>query len=289
MPLEPWPWPRPFVLHGRVPGIGPLLWPGGLPADGHGGRGFPALPTTGVGAGVGRAVGWVVGRAVGCAVGVGVGWGVGRGVGWAVGRAVGAGVGRDVGASVGCTVGDGVEPPERTGGLEATEGGVGVGPWATSGPLGVGLADGSIDTDGSGDTTAPDAEEPGVSDAPIPGEEGVVAVGCAELPDDGVLGALLDPTATCGGPGGVSRPAASATVARIRFRSPRATTSRARWAEVTTTDGLLPTGRHGVRGGSPMVAPGSSGRFGRARIRPSSPRVTPAAPPQPSGDAARSR
>jgi hypothetical protein len=82
---------------------------------------------------------------------------------------------------------------------------------------------------------------------------------------------MLGPTATsAGGPGGVNRPVASATVARTRFRSPKATTRRARWAEVTTTDGLLPTGRHGVRRDSSMVAPGSSGPFGRARIRPGS-------------------
>lgn len=247
------------------------------------------MPTTGVGAGVGRAVGCVVGRAVGSAVGAGVGWGVGRGVGWAVGRAVGAGVNRGVGAGVGCTIGGGVEPPGRTGGLDATEGGVGVGPWATSGPLAVGLAEGSIDADGSGDTMASEADEPGVSDVPAPGEEGDVAVGCVELPDGAVGGATLGLTATSGGPGGVNRPAASATVARIRFKSPKATTSRARWAEVTTTDGLLPTGRHGVRGDGPMVAPGSPEPFGRTRIRAASTRIPTAARHQPSGVAARSR
>jgi hypothetical protein len=171
-------------------------------------------------------------------------------------------------------VGEGVGPPlGRTGGLEPIEPGVGVGPWATSGPLAVGLADGSLDGDGStdgngsGETRAPDADGTGV-DAPEPGEDGVVAVGCDELPVVAELGVMLGPSATRdGGPGGVSRPAASATVARMRFRSPKATTRRARWAEVTTTDGLLPTGRHGVRRDDPMVAPGSAGPFDLARKR----------------------
>ncbi|HEY8990040.1 MAG TPA: hypothetical protein VIM39_13525 [Candidatus Limnocylindrales bacterium] len=49
----------------------------------------------------------------------------------------------------------------RIGGLEAIGAGVGVGPWATVGALGIGLADGSPDDVGEGDTAAADSDAPG--------------------------------------------------------------------------------------------------------------------------------
>ena len=61
---------------------------------------------TGVGAGVGAAVGPGVGPGVGAAVGPGDGAGVGTAVGAGVGAAVGASVGSGVGASVGNGVGN---------------------------------------------------------------------------------------------------------------------------------------------------------------------------------------
>jgi hypothetical protein len=137
----------------------------------------------------------------------------------------------------------------RLGDAVATDGGVGVGPWATSGPLGAALgaalADGSIEEDGPGDTGGADPDEPGtVGDPPGPVVDGLDAVGSEEL-----LGAMtpgfgeVPPAMLRSGWVGVTNPAVSATVARMRFRSPIATTRRARWAEVTTTGGLLPTGQ----------------------------------------------
>jgi len=193
------------------------LWPGGPdPADGHGGRGFVDLATTGVGAGVGFGVGLAVGRGVGAGVAIGGGGGVAP------------------------------PPPWTRGEGDGRVAGVGVGPSATIGLLGAGLADGvTVDADGAVDSDAAgwDATGPlgdpdvaglieGLSDVVGPDETGLV--GWA----DGPL-----PTAMPGlGVGVVTSPAVSATVARTRFRRPRATTSRARWAELTTTDGLLPTG-----------------------------------------------
>jgi hypothetical protein len=219
----------------------------------------------GVGAGVGRAVGLGVGRAVGCGVGRGVGWAVGCGVGWAVGgavgRAVGWAVGRGVGGAVGRAVGAGVAggvgvgPPTgpRIGGFDAA-GGVGVGPTATIGLLGTGVADagadGAISADalGSGDTGPCGPSEALACAPPVPFGAAGVPFGAAELPGpepagaaDGFPPAIPDPDWD-----GAMNPAVSATVARTRFRRPIATTRRARWAEVTTTGGLLQAGQRGV-------------------------------------------
>jgi len=67
-----------------------------------------AVPTIGVGNGVGAAVGDGVGAAVGDGVGAAVGYGVGAAVGYGVGAAVGYGVGAAVGYGVGAAVGYGV-------------------------------------------------------------------------------------------------------------------------------------------------------------------------------------
>ena len=222
-PLPPLP-RSPFDPHGRVVEPSPLLWPGGPPpAVGHGGIGFLALTPIGV------AVGTGVGRAVGFAVGFGVG-GVG---GVAVGREVGRGVGVECGVVDGAGV--------------LTTAGVGVGPWATVGALSVGLADGSPDGTGLADAGGVDSEAPGVGDALAPDvaglADGLAPAGSEELPGAPALGCEDGPTAIPPfGWAGAIRPAVSATVARIKLRSPIATTRRARWAEVTTTDGLLPTG-----------------------------------------------
>jgi hypothetical protein len=263
-----------------VTGPGTLLWPGGPPAVGQAGRGFFALATVGVGAGVGRAVGlgvgWTVGCAVGCAVGRGVGATVGRAVGWTVGGAVACGVGWAVGCAVGrgvgagVAVGAGVGPPPgpSIGGTDAAAG-VGVGPTATSGLLGTGVADGttdgvaSSDPLGSGDTAACDPDGPvgwGAPDSDDPGVVAFVADGLAEP----VLAGAADgfpPAIPVPGWAGATKPAVSATVARTRFRRPMATTRRARWAEVTTTGGLLQAGQRGVLGDGPMVAPGPLSRI----------------------------
>jgi hypothetical protein len=204
-----------------------LLWPGGPPsAVGHGGIGFLTLSMIGVGVGAG------VGRAVGFAVGSGVGVGGVGGV--AVGREVGRGVWVECGVGVGLGV-------LTTTGVVA---GVGVGPWATVGALSVGLADGSPDGSGLADAGGVDSEAPGVEgDALGPDVDGLAPPGSEELPGATALGCEDAPTAIPPfGWAGAIRPAVSATVARTKLRSPIATTRRARWAEVTTTDGLLPTG-----------------------------------------------
>jgi len=217
------------------------------------------LPSTGsvVGAGVGRAVGRGVGSGVGFGGvgGVGVGWDVGRGV--AVDRGVADGAG------VLTTIGD--------------DAGVGVGPWATVGALGVGLADGSTDgwTDGDalGDTGGADSDPTGVVGEALAGD----AEGFEEVPGATTLGAGDAPAAMPrSGWLGAINPAVNATVARTRLRSPNATTRRARWAEVTTTDGLLPTGPLAEVPRGP--ADGSTGTPGPAHGRRLSPAVPPPAP-----------
>jgi hypothetical protein len=182
-------------------------------APGQGGRAVCDLPVTGAGVGVGRGVGRTVGRGVGWAVGLGVAWAVGWGVG-----ATGVGVEtRGVGVAVGTP-------------------GVGVGITATIGPpLGeidaVGKADGTT-ADGSTDGTTP--EELGSGVAPLGvGVAAEVALGAALAPtavapgrEDGAwLPAAAIPL---GGGVGATKPAVSATVARMRLRSPMATTKRAR-------------------------------------------------------------
>lgn len=164
-------------------------------------------------------------------------------------------------------------PGPRIGGFDVAGGcGVGVGTTATIGLLGVGVADGTCD--GSTDAGATDAD--GSSDplgsgdvggsepvtllgcgSPELDEEDVVAVGAggltaAELAGVGELPAAIPVP----GWAGATNPAVSATVARTRFRRPNATTRRARWAEVTTTGGLLQAGQRESSGTGAMVAEG---------------------------------
>jgi hypothetical protein len=144
--------------------------------------------------------------------------GVGRGVGWAVGWAVGCAVGRGVGPS--------------GGGAVPVEPGVGVGTTATIGAsvgaaeLG-GSADGSTEgrTDGSVEGSTVEADGPAPADVPL-GDGSVDWDGVSGSDEGaGLPGITAIPPS---GPVGVTKPAVSATVARIRFRSPMATTRRAR-------------------------------------------------------------
>ena len=219
-----------------------MAWPGGPSATfGHGGCALWTLPATGAGVGVAWGVGPTVGRGVGATVGLGVGArvgaNVGAGVGANVGRGVGgAGVGATVGRGVGATVGRGVGwagvgvgwagvGVGATTGATVGSAGVGVGMTATIGPpVGIAVeADGS--TDGSND-------EPPVDDVgaalPPPEINGVGSVaGVAVTGADVGLGRPTTP-ATSPGRLGDRNPAVSATVARMRLRSPMATTNRAR-------------------------------------------------------------
>ncbi len=212
----------PPPLHGRGAGGDVLLCPGGPDtAPGHGGRSPFALPSTGPG--------------------VGVACGVGRGVGFDVGATVGLGVGRRIGGCV------------RFGGVAVGPAGVGtgVGPPATIGPSD-GDADGSDDgsADGSVDGSVDGTLEPAGSDDEPAGSLDVgpgAELGEIEPPDvDGAMAGLALAAATP--PGGVegadgaTMPAVRATVARMRFKSPIATTRRARCAVVTVWVGLLPAG-----------------------------------------------
>jgi hypothetical protein len=165
----------------------------------------------------------------------------------AVGRAVWRGVGVGRGVAGGEAVGI------RTGGPDAPEPGVGVGPRATIGPLADGSRDGVVDDAGGADSDAPrlgfDPAEPAGAELDPADPAGLPRPTTAGLE-------VATPPATCwSGRVGVSRPAVNATVARIRLRSPRATTRRARWAEVTRADGLLPTRRRSPQRDSAMVAP----------------------------------
>jgi hypothetical protein len=214
------PWP-----HGRSPAP-PLFFPGGpstLP--GHGGAPF-VLPGFGFGFGVGFGVGCGVARGVARGVGAGVTRGVGagvmRGVGAGVTRGVGAGV--TAGGFVGFVLG-GLPDPAAVGRADGARG-----PMATW-PLGSGVTDGLRLAGGGGDGG-------GVA---VPGEPwGDVDVGLGLGPNRVVDGAGVaigvgDTRATSlGGVRGAPKPTASAKVARTRLRTPRATTSRARWAEVTS-------------------------------------------------------
>ncbi len=156
-----------------------------------------------------------MGCGVGWTVGAGVGWTVGAGVGWTVG-------GPGVSAGVGWTVGPGVGTTATSGGSDAT--GVAKGSDAIGdarGPVD-GLSDGAVEGPravGVGSTVGP-AE-------PVPGLAGVCDGATAIGPVDGE--AVWPPPATP--PGlrlGATTPAVSAAVARMRFRSPMATTRRAR-------------------------------------------------------------
>jgi hypothetical protein len=189
----------------------------------------------------------------------------------------GVAIGRGVGAGVAAGVGVGRVPGPRIGGFDAAGGrGVGVGTTATIGLLGVGVADGTgdgsidegaTDAGGSGDPLA--SGDAGVSEPVAPlgcgspelDDEGVVAVDAGGLTTAEPAGVGEFPAAIpVPGWAGATNPAVSATVARTRFRRPRATTRRARWAEVTTTGGLLQAGQRGVLGDGAMVAEGPRGQ-----------------------------
>jgi hypothetical protein len=140
---------------------------------------------------------------------------VGFGVGFAVGSAVGRGVLSGAGVVVGGF------------GTLVTGWGVGVGPSATMGPpVGAAEAVGSAEgvTDGSSDGCGPGSDAAGVVAGLglVPGEPSgwdAVATG------GGVSEARA--TSVCGRLGATA-PAVSATVARMRFSTPMATTRRAR-------------------------------------------------------------
>jgi hypothetical protein len=195
-PSPPWP-------HGRSGTGVTLRWPGGPPSlSGHGGAAFRAFVTTGAGVG---------GRVVACAVGLGVGRGVA-----AICR-VGAAVGDGRGVVTGATT-VGVGAVEAAGGLGVT-GGSG----SADGP-----DDGASDAAGDGPpdgspTVAVGTGSLGVGAAGDGRAEGPTAVWVE-------LGAGVTVTPATPGDGwlGVTNPAVSATVARMRFRSPMATTRRAR-------------------------------------------------------------
>jgi hypothetical protein len=121
---------------------------------------------------------------------------------------LGVGVARGVGLGVGWDVGldDGVGP-------------------TTTGVLAVG--DGSIDAGVDGATTGL-AEPAGVGVVATAGDDGASAEVVGE-PGGGLEGDWLGAAATPrSGWLGATNPAVSATVARMRFRSPMATTRRAR-------------------------------------------------------------
>jgi len=177
---------------------------------------------------------------------VGVGFGVGRTVG--AGVRVGTGVGRGVGPGVGRDSGPDVPPPDTSGGVTIPDG-VGVAP-ATP-PFGVGSIVG-LGLTGAG---------LGVN-AAVAEAEGEVGTGVGEAALDGITaddeGSLTagvdDGRAAVSPPGGgvetgpPNAPTASASPARTRFRIPRATTSRARWAIVKRSGLLFRPGHTAVEG-----------------------------------------
>ena len=165
---------------------------------------------------------------VGVGVRVGVGVGVGRCV--AVGVvAVGLGVGRGVGRGVGTTTGRGV------GGRGVGGRAVGVTPIVP--PVG----------DGEGSITA-DGETMGEGEGLGPGENGDgetgdgADVGPTVSNEGGTVEiAVGDAIATSLGAGREApMPMASAKVASTKLRAPSATTSRARWEDVTSLVPLFP-------------------------------------------------
>jgi hypothetical protein len=197
IPFPPDPFPLSVLPHGRTGGGTTLLWPGGpFASPGHGGRGLVARPETGDGLDVGRGVAWAVGFGVGCAVGRGV---------------------------------------ATTGGRPAfVEPGVGVGTTATIGPSVGGVeAGGSVDGSGedsiegsTDDPTAGATEGEGSVPPLLDGVGSAEADGVTAAPDGpGLAPMAAIPSSRCGG---ATNPVVNATVARMRFRSPMATTRRAR-------------------------------------------------------------
>lgn len=208
--MPPFP-PSPLPHGGSAPS--PLCLPGGPSTEpGHGGRSW--LWSTGLGLGVG------FGRGVGCGVVLGVGGGVTAG-----GVAVGLGV---VAGAVGPLVGaaDGPDP-----------GGCGVGRTATMiAPLGAGSPEGEVLGDDGAVADGVDAA--GVADD---GGAGVAPTGSREgrTVPAGVDGAAATLPGACRG---APIPTAIANVASTRLRTPSATTSRARWADVTSLGLSFPPG-----------------------------------------------
>jgi hypothetical protein len=186
-------------------------------------------------------------------VDLGVGAGVGFGVGFG-GLTVGAGVGGpDVGRGVAIGVAAGVAAGDRVGAAVGRVCCVGLGRSTTAiPPLGDGA--GSAELEGLGDGAD---DTLGLDDGNVPGLEiGSDSEGASgEAPVSTVLGlAIAMPSP---GTRGAPIPTARATVARTRLRTPRATTSRARWADVTS---LLISFRRALLGGPHpadvrMVAP----------------------------------
>ena len=206
----------------------PLCLPGGpSTVPGHDGFAFSGLGFGfGVALGVGSGVARGVARGVGAAVTRGVGAGVTRGVGAGVTRGVGAGVavGGRVGVGLGFAVGGLVGP--AAGRADGS-----LGPMATW-PLGSGVTVGLILADGCVDGGC--VEVPG---DPI-GELVVVGLGpgpAGVADGEAVTTGVGEVTATPpGSVRGAPKPTVRAKVARTRLRTPRATTNRARWAEVTS-------------------------------------------------------
>jgi hypothetical protein len=162
---------------------------------------------------------------VGAGVGVGVGWTVGVGVG----LGVGLGVGRGVGRTPGWESGPEVDPPPAVRGGVVTADGVAVGPGRP--PVGdgsiVGLAGAVLGVAVAAGEAVGDADDTGPLAAGV-------ATGEAPLVSGGVDGrAAVSPPSAGDGVDPPNAPTASAIAARRRFRIPRATTSRARWAIVT--------------------------------------------------------
>jgi hypothetical protein len=142
-------------------------------------------------------------------------------------------VGRGVGRAPGWDSGPDVDPPAVRGGVTTADGvavalgtplvGVGsiVGLGLAGALLGVAVAAGVAD----GDAAA------GVGEA---GDTGALAAGEAPPVSGGIDGrTAVSPPSDGEGEDAPNAPTASAIAARRRFRIPRATTSRARWAIVT--------------------------------------------------------
>jgi hypothetical protein len=200
----------PLVLslpQGRSPPSSLFLPGGPSTVPGHGG--FALTGFTGLGLGVAFG-GWGVARGVGAGVTRGVARGVGAGV--AVGGRVG----------VGLLVGGFVAP--AAGRADGALGPIAIWPLGSGVTVGLPLAEGCVDGGGVEIPGDPDGEPVAEGLAPAGvADGGPVTIGVGEL------------TATPPGPvRGAPKPTARAKVARTRLRTPRATTSRARWAEVTS-------------------------------------------------------
>ena len=258
-PIEPDPSVRPLPLpHGRSTGSCVFACPGGPSIEpGQTGRACFDLCSTGLGREVGRVVGVAVGGEVGRVVGVAVGLAVGVAVGVETGVALGVALGVWVGLGVFRGVGS------EAGVVAGVPWGVGVGPCAISGGVAdaAGLAVGEelgvasgVELDCGGVLTV----VVGVGDCVSAGD----AEGPTEIRGDAVAAATPD-----GGVVGATNPAVRATVARMRFSTPIATTRRARCAVVTVSRGLLDLVERVRSADRSMVASGPRRRRPRAGSR----------------------